>query len=238
MAPLRKPDRRKPDQQMTEIKLDAISSPASSHGTSLESPSPLYGSYSDNKSFEQATHYSRPLRSSSQRPHAGYGDQDDYNEKDYSPRPMSPALSEAHHRQISDLRHMPGNASDSTLAAPNYNGLYPSFAPGYQSPYATSEPYTRSSSPYPVPSSSPFRSQETLQPLYPDAPSTFFKRDWVKEGTIAQLHSRDDKEFLSGKRRVLFRFIAPLLCAVSLAAYWGYFIFSEFYVRSLFSSYV
>lgn len=67
------------------------------------------------------------------------------------------------------------------------------------------------------------RSQETLRPLYPDSPSTYFKRDWVKDGLIAQLHTRDDSEFIAGKKRWLFRWFAPLLCLVSLGMYWFYF---------------
>lgn len=67
------------------------------------------------------------------------------------------------------------------------------------------------------------RSQETLKPLVPDASPTYLKRDWVKEGSIAQLHTRDDKEFIEGKKRWLFRFVAPLLALTSLTLYWIYF---------------
>ncbi|EXJ71978.1 uncharacterized protein A1O5_04480 [Cladophialophora psammophila CBS 110553] len=126
-----------------------------------------------------------------------------------------PGLSDLHNRTLSDL--MTESIPDSALEPPS--GGFPLFAPGAGSTYSESQ--TRSSSPYPVPS--PFRSQETLKPLVPDAPSTYFKRDWVKEGSIAQLHSRDDKEFLSGRKRWLFRWVAPLLCLISLSLYWFYF---------------
>lgn len=67
------------------------------------------------------------------------------------------------------------------------------------------------------------RSQETLRPLVPDASATYLQRDWVKEGSIAQLHHRDDKELLAGKRRKLFTWFAPTLGLATLALYWLYF---------------
>jgi len=66
------------------------------------------------------------------------------------------------------------------------------------------------------------RSQDTLRPLFPENPSTFFKKDWVKDGSIAQLHSRDDAEFWKGWKRHVFR-LAPFMTALSLSLYWLYF---------------
>jgi len=70
--------------------------------------------------------------------------------------------------------------------------------------------------------SSPYRSQETLRSLFPDASSNIFSREWVKDGSIAQLHSRDDKEFLTGWKRHLY-YLTPLLALTTLALYWLYF---------------
>lgn len=47
-------------------------------------------------------------------------------------------------------------------------------------------------------------------------------RDWVKDGSIATLHTRDDKEFLSGWKRKLFYLAGPLTI-LTLALYWLYF---------------
>lgn len=58
--------------------------------------------------------------------------------------------------------------------------------------------------------------------MYPETPTTFFKKDWIKDGSIAQLHSRDDHEFMPGWKRKLF-FLAPLLNLINLALYWLYF---------------
>lgn len=67
------------------------------------------------------------------------------------------------------------------------------------------------------------RSQDTLRPLFPDNnASTFFNKEWVKDGSIAQLHSRDDAEFWNGYKRKLF-YLAPVLVGISLALYWLYF---------------
>ena len=67
------------------------------------------------------------------------------------------------------------------------------------------------------------RSSDTLGALLPNtSEQTFFKKDWVKTGQIAQLHSRDDKEFLTGwKRRVYY--LAPFLAMLTLCLYWLYF---------------
>ena len=66
------------------------------------------------------------------------------------------------------------------------------------------------------------RSQETLAPLYPNAPTSYIKRDWVKEGSIAQLHVRDDFGFLPTWKRYLY-YTAPFLAVAALALYWLYF---------------
>ncbi|KIW71350.1 hypothetical protein PV04_03531 [Phialophora macrospora] len=204
MPPLRKSDNRRSEQQppMTEIKLSTI-----------EPPSP----YRENMSPYRENH--RQSQDSFLEPppsaHPVYGNYRESPSLDQQRLSRRPGLSDLHNRTLSDL--IPESISDSTLETPN--GSYPAFAPGAHSSYSGSQ--TRSSSPYPIPS--PFRSQETLRPLYPESPSTYFKRDWVKEGLIAQLHSRDDKEFLSGKKRWLYRWFAPLLCLVSLGMYWFYF---------------
>ncbi|KIX10523.1 uncharacterized protein Z518_01606 [Rhinocladiella mackenziei CBS 650.93] len=137
-------------------------------------------------------------------------------------QPIQPALmrrsglSDLHNRTLPDL--MTESIQDSPLETST--GSFPPFAPRATSSY--SETGTRSSSPFPS-ASTPFRSQETLKPLVPDASPTYLKRDWVKDGSIAQLHSRDDKELLFGWKRWLFYWFAPLLALVSLSLYWFYF---------------
>ena len=102
----------------------------------------------------------------------------------------------------------------------NMSGSLPPFA---RHAYTDSQPNTRSSSPYPTPQTPfGFRSTETLRPLVPDNSSTFLKRDWVREGQIAQLHSRDDKEFLTGWKRKLYN-LSPFLAILTLILYVIYF---------------
>ena len=59
--------------------------------------------------------------------------------------------------------------------------------------------------------------------MFPDAPSTYFHKEWVKPGQIAQLHSRDDKGQLPYWKRILYYVFAPLLNIAALATYWVYF---------------
>ncbi|RMZ83663.1 hypothetical protein DV738_g1076, partial [Chaetothyriales sp. CBS 135597] len=95
-------------------------------------------------------------------------------------------------------------------------------APG-RPPYAESGYNTRSSSPYPTPHSPfGFQSTDTLRPLVPEHSGAYLKRDWVREGQIAQLHTRDDKEFLQGWKRKLY-FLSPFLAITTLALYFLYF---------------
>lgn len=70
--------------------------------------------------------------------------------------------------------------------------------------------------------STPHLSQDNIRPLLPSNNSHCFDRNWVKEGQIVQLHSRDDAEFWNGWRRKLF-YLAPVMLATTLALYWGYF---------------
>jgi cellulose synthase/poly-beta-1,6-N-acetylglucosamine synthase-like glycosyltransferase len=201
MPPLRKIDRRVPEKQMTEIKMSPYQHAATT-------PSPYGDTHRQSQeSFLEPPPSAHPI-------YGNYSREPSFEHQNVSRRP---GLSDQHHRTLSDL--MPESVADSPLDPPH--GVYPSFAPGAHSSYSGSQTHTRSSSPYPSPS--PFRSQETLRPLYPDSPSTFFKRDWVKEGLIAQLHTRDDREFLAGRKRWMYRWLAPLLCLVSLAMYWFYF---------------
>ncbi|KAJ9660640.1 hypothetical protein H2198_002382 [Neophaeococcomyces mojaviensis] len=129
-----------------------------------------------------------------------------------------PSLPPAQHHSRYSFVDTPGGSPPGTPltgggGASPYGNLVP---PRYQS-YTTVD--TRSSSPS---APTPFRSQDTLRPLFPDAPSTFLKKDWVQDGSIAQLHSRDDAEFWNGWRRHLF-YLAPFMTALSLALYWLYF---------------
>ncbi|EHY56623.1 hypothetical protein HRR83_002294 [Exophiala dermatitidis] len=119
-----------------------------------------------------------------------------------------------HNRTLSDL--VVGESTQTSPLEPP-SGTFPPFAPRTASSYSE----LGASSPYPT--STPFRSQETLRPLVPDAPATYLSKDWVKDGSIARLHSRDDKEFLSGWKRWLYHWFAPLLALTSLALYWLYF---------------
>jgi Glycosyl transferase family 2 len=58
--------------------------------------------------------------------------------------------------------------------------------------------------------------------LYPDAPQSYFKKDWVKEGVVAQLHSRDDDGFMPRWKRAAY-YAAPFLAIATLSLYWLYF---------------
>lgn len=119
--------------------------------------------------------------------------------------------------------------SSSTLAldSPHHHngnmpsGYTPKFAPRAAS-YTDSPAGTRSSSPYP--GASPYRSTDTLsRPLVPEHnASTFLAKDWVKEGSIAKLHHRDDREFLSGWRRKIY-YMIPFLAVLALGLFWLYF---------------
>ena len=62
-----------------------------------------------------------------------------------------------------------------------------------------------------------------MRPLFPDAPPTYFHKDWVEPGKIAQLHSRDDKGQLPRWKRLLYYVFAPLLSIAALVTYWIYF---------------
>ena len=205
---------------MTEIKMSAV--PTSSPSGS---PSPYYEDYRQSQdSFIEAPPSTHPI-------YGNYPDDSQFEEQRLSRRP---GVTGPYNRTLSDL--MPESIPGSSLTLDAPHTAYPSFAPGHSSypgsqahtSYSGSQSQTRSSSPYPQPSA--FQSQDTLRPLYPDAPPAYFKRDWVKEGLIAQLHTRDDKEFIAGKKRWLFRWIAPLLCLASLCAYWFYFGLRIFYI--------
>lgn len=61
-----------------------------------------------------------------------------------------------------------------------------------------------------------------MRPLVPEVQSGYFKREWVKEGIVEQVGTRDDKEFSTGWKRK-FHFIAPALAILTLGLYWLYF---------------
>lgn len=61
-----------------------------------------------------------------------------------------------------------------------------------------------------------------MWPLYADAPKTYFKKNWVKDGSIAQLHDRDDWGLMPNWKRYAF-YAAPFLAVATLALYWLYF---------------
>ncbi len=199
--PLRKydPKRSEQSQPMTEIRMSAASTTTSFHYNpdpyypTSPSAHPVYGNYRENVPLEQQRLGQPPL---SQRP----------------------GLSDYHNRTLSDL--MTESVEHSPLEPPN-SGAFPPFVPRAASSY--SEAPTRSSSPFPGASGSPFRSSETLRPLVPGETSPYFKRDWFKDGSIAQLHTRDDKEFIAGRKRWFLRWFAPLLALTSLSLYWLYF---------------
>ncbi|KAI1627542.1 glycosyl transferase [Exophiala viscosa] len=135
-----------------------------------------------------------------------------------------PSPPDYHNRTLSEL--MTDTYHDDRLEPPTPNG-HSAFSP-QRAPSWNSEANTRSNSPYPsspaqYAAGTPWRSQETLRPLVPDAPTQNLQRDWVKSGSIAQIQSRDDKDFLYGWKKWLFRFVAPILAIVALALYWLYF---------------
>jgi len=66
------------------------------------------------------------------------------------------------------------------------------------------------------------RSQESLWPLYPEAPKGILKKDWIKDGSIAQLQTRDDYGFMPTWKRYAY-YLAPFLAVATLALYWLYF---------------
>ncbi|KAF2459008.1 glycosyl transferase [Lineolata rhizophorae] len=68
----------------------------------------------------------------------------------------------------------------------------------------------------------PARSQECLKPLFPTRLSSYFDRDWVKEGYISQIHDRDDHGQLPSWKRYCY-YLAPFLAVATLATYWIYF---------------
>ncbi|KAF1990738.1 glycosyltransferase family 2 protein [Aulographum hederae CBS 113979] len=112
--------------------------------------------------------------------------------------------------------------------------LYPESP--YQTPQRHSQPWlTDSRGVSPAPSSyfnqSPYRSQEQLKSLVPDAPSAYFDRDWVKEGSIAKLHSRDDHEHMPNWKRYLY-YSVPFLAVATLGTYWLYFTLRILFVMS------
>lgn len=96
---------------------------------------------------------------------------------------------------------------------------------GGNSPYASG----LSGSGYNTPT--PLRSTEVFRPLFPDAPSQIFEKDWVKEGLIAKVHDRDDVEHMSNFKRYLFN-LAPILALLTLGTYWLYFVLRIIFVIS------
>ncbi|KAJ9641163.1 uncharacterized protein PV06_01021 [Exophiala oligosperma] len=218
MPLLRKGDPRRSQQHlMTESKSSAAASSTTLHegmDRYLEPPSahPVYGNYTEDVPLQEQQ----------------------------SLTPRRPPMSEYHNRTLSDL--VPESIQDSPIDSPHHAN-YPPFGPRTtsafsdagtmnNSPYNSGSPYQGNSpypgsSPYPggspFPAGTPWRSQETLRPLVPDAPQTYMKRDWVKDGSIAQLKSRDDKEFIYGWKKWLFKWVAPVLGMLTLALYWVYF---------------
>lgn len=67
------------------------------------------------------------------------------------------------------------------------------------------------------------RSDDSLRPLYPHAPSSYFKKDWVKPGSIAQLHDKDDYDFMPKWKQACY-YLAPFLAVATLSLYWLYFV--------------
>ncbi|KAF2104151.1 hypothetical protein NA57DRAFT_70364 [Rhizodiscina lignyota] len=124
----------------------------------------------------------------------------------------------------------------------------PVFRPGHSSLdlYAESPPGTPFTSPHPswLSHGQPYQhlsyassntptplSSEINKPLFPASPSQIFDKDWVKEGLIAKVHSRDDVGQLSNWKRYLY-FSAPILAILTLGLYWLYFTLRILFVLS------
>ncbi|KAK3076593.1 hypothetical protein LTS18_012596, partial [Coniosporium uncinatum] len=103
----------------------------------------------------------------------------------------------------------------------------PEITPAPTAPFLDS----RSASPNPYFSGSPMRSREVLSHLIPNASSTYFDKNWVKEGSIAKLNNRDDHEHMANWKRYLF-YLAPLLAVLTLGTYYLYFTLRILFVMS------
>ena len=67
------------------------------------------------------------------------------------------------------------------------------------------------------------QSHQSLIRLFPDTPSEYFDREWVKKGSIAKIHRRDDKDEWPNWKRYLY-YTVPFLAIATLGTYWTYFI--------------
>ncbi|KAJ5918155.1 glycosyl transferase [Penicillium verhagenii] len=70
--------------------------------------------------------------------------------------------------------------------------------------------------PSPMPSN--WQSQQSLVPLVNNPATAGFSKDWVKSGSIARLHDRDDAETWKGWRRTVYHF-APIFMVANSALY-------------------
>ena len=116
-------------------------------------------------------------------------------------------------RTLSDL--YPESIPGTPLARPSLLSLQNS---GRASPVSSS--WARS----PYDSKVSFRqSHQSLIRLFPDTTSVYYDREWVKQGSIAKIHRRDDKDEWPNWKRYLY-YTVPFLAIATLATYWAYFI--------------
>ena len=66
------------------------------------------------------------------------------------------------------------------------------------------------------------RSQQDLVHLFPDNAAETWDREWVKQGYIAKIHHRDDKDEWPNWKRYIY-YTVPFLAIATLASYWVYF---------------
>jgi len=147
--------------------------------TALVDNSPYNGQTESRGSFVADARFPYAARN-----HHSWGGQD-YNRVDSSPYPESipgtplapPTPSWVYSSRHSFNNHRSSSPVASSLYLPGTGNTH---SPGGQSMSSLG--------------SAPYRSERELAHLFPDTPSEFWDREWVRQGYIAKIHRRDDKD--------------------------------------------
>ncbi|KAF4769449.1 hypothetical protein HAV15_008936 [Penicillium sp. str.  len=129
----------------------------------------------------------------------------------FSPSPVSP-------RPLTPIR--PGHFPTDEYGQPVW--LQPTARMSGHSDWDSRTPYdSRSASPTLYQNNGVQESHQSLAPLVTSPAPPAFEKDWVKSGSIARIHDRDDAETWKGWKRWVF-FLVPFLTLANTGIYLFY----------------
>ncbi|KAL1978347.1 hypothetical protein VTN31DRAFT_1206 [Thermomyces dupontii] len=142
------------------------------------------------------------------------GDQRDYDPYSHRHEPSTPVPAAPRPSRPIGLAYSPNSANSLTRG---YRG-------SMADSFTTLPGESRASTPLFLHPDQSAQSQQSLSELVSERPSPVLDKNWIKPGSIARLHDRDDAEIWRGWKRTVFKLV-PFLMFTNMALYVLYLTF-------------